>query len=166
MHLIKYLIVFIPLFSCTHSSNDKHPTAKEDSTLSPLQKAEAIADIFFEDGDYSIAIPYFDSLISIDSSKGGYYFKRGYCKMRLLNDIGAIYDYNIAIERNYSMKHLAYFYIGLIHKSHGLFKNYNNQIAEFDSALHFYNLCLEIDPNYESALLEKEKVLEHLKMLR
>lgn len=161
-----YLVAFTILFSCTQSTDHKESSFKEDSITTPIQKLEFIANEFYEDDDFLLAIPYYDSLILIDSSKGGYYFRRGYCKMRLLNDLGAIYDYNIAVERNYSMKHVAYFYIGLIHRRHGLFENYNNRITEFDSALHFYNLCLEIDPDYKSALEEKKKVQQDLNTLR
>ena len=99
---ITLLIIFS---SCNNDSKEKtinSPSTKEDVSIDRQKLAERAND-FYEKNKYSEAILSYDTLISIDSTKGGYYFKRAYCKSMLLNnDADAISDYYKAIERNYS----------------------------------------------------------------
>jgi tetratricopeptide (TPR) repeat protein len=113
------------------------------------------ANLFYEESNYQKAIDCYDSLIALDSTKGGYYFKRGYCKSSLLNNPqGAIADYKKAIERNYSEKKTAYLNLGV---------EYWIVLRKPDSAIYFYNECLKLDPNNEKAKQQRAEAMEDLK---
>ena len=55
--------------------------------------------------------------------------------------------------------------MGVIHRGHAMFNSVtdNDRMAEYDSALYFYNESLKIDPNYTKALNERKEVIEEKK---
>ena len=150
-----FLFYIIITFSC--HNNSMEPIAGH-------ELAER-ANEFYENGKYSEAMLLYDSLLSIDSTKGGYYFKRGYCRSMLSDNDNAIADYLKAIKYNYSQKGAAYLNIGVLHRSRGLFNCSTNdcRTKEYDSALYYYNECLKIDPTDAEAIQEKKAVIEELK---
>lgn len=114
------------------------------------------ANYFYDAKEYLKAKLSYDTLITLDSMKAGYYFKRGYSKSMLLNDDeGAIADYLKSIQLNYSKKHSAYLNIGVLFRSK----------EKYDSALYYLNQCLKIDSANIKALQEKEEVLRSQTML-
>lgn len=158
------------MFSCNHTSNVKtiKSTYTGEDTIINEKELEKKAYELYINKKCSEAIIYYDKLISIDSTKGGYYYKRGYCKTMLLNEADAIADFLKAIERNYNQKQLAYLSIGLIHRKTAIFHSTTDyaRAAEYDTALYFYNECLKIDPDNVQAIQEKNEVIENLKRLR
>ncbi|CAN5520169.1 hypothetical protein BH11BAC3_BH11BAC3_13610 [soil metagenome] len=128
-----------------------------------------IANEFYENKNYALAIVYYDSLILMNSIKGGYYFKRAYCKTMLSSDDPtAVADYLKSIEVNYSKKQSAYLNIGVAYQFKALFRSSTDQdkIIQLDSALYFYNQCLKIDPSNNKALQLKEEISNDLTLIR
>jgi tetratricopeptide (TPR) repeat protein len=85
------------------------PTRKKSKEEILEEKAE----YYYKKEIYREAIPYFDQLINIDSTKGVYYLKRGYSYSKLFNLKAAYYDYQEAIKLKYELA-TAYFNIGII----------------------------------------------------
>jgi tetratricopeptide (TPR) repeat protein len=148
----KFMYVLGILFvSCDNSTDDKGGNRYLDTGSSKKELIER-ANNYYQNDKYSDAISLYNDLIVMDSTKGGYYFKRGYCKSMLLNDTGAISDYRKAIMRNYSESHAAYLNIGVIYRKNG----------NYDSALYFYDQSLIKLPGFTKALEEKNQVLQLL----
>jgi len=168
---ILYLIFLSLIFSCHNCVIEKNlkNVSKEDSVSNPEQNLIVIADKFYANKDYALALTYYDSLISKDSIKGVYYFKRAYCKTMINpDDPSAIADYLKSIELNYNKQQSAYLNIGAAHQFKAIFRCTTDQdrIAQLDSALHFYNQCLKIDPNNNKAIQSKEEVNNDLTLIR
>ena len=165
-----YIIILIVSFSC--NGNPKEHRVKHDlknSNLNAKEKdLEKIASELYANKEYAEAKTYYDELIAIDSTNGEYYFKRGFCKsMSLKDNKGAIADYLLAIKYNYRNKQSAYSNIAVLHRSFALFDSHTDQqrIAEYDTAIYFYNEALKIDPQNAKALTGKQEVQEYLKRL-
>lgn len=150
------LLVF--LVACNNSNQQKeinNDKAGGQQTGVDTKALAERANLFYEESKYQKAIDCYDSLIALDSTKGGYYFKRGYCKSSLLNNPhGAIADYKKAIERNYSEKKIAYLNLGV---------EYWIVLRKPDSAIYYYNECLKLDPNNEKANQQRADAMEDLK---
>ena len=58
---------------------------------------------YYNNGTYSEAIRYFDQLIHLDSTKGEYYFKRGYSYGKQFDQFEEFINYEKAIELNYDV---------------------------------------------------------------
>lgn len=152
---IGYLTLLIVFFSCGDSLKEKDITtaSKGGNAVIDKQKLAERADDFYEKDKYLEAISSYDTLISIDSTNGEYYFKRGYSKSMLLHDAAsAISDYFVAIERNYSRKASAYLNIAVLYRND----------AKYDSALYYYNECLRTDDSNIKAIQGKKEVIEIL----
>jgi tetratricopeptide (TPR) repeat protein len=140
---IMYLLLFVNILSCndnTEGSKDK-PGTKNNvvDTVSMTKRANH----YYEENMFLEGKQAFDSLIAVDTSKSGYYFKRGFCKMMLQrDDEGAIADYMKSVEKNYIGKSSSYLNIGVIYRRN----------KQYDSALYFYNKCLDISPNDSEAI--------------
>lgn len=115
------------------------------------------ANLLYEQNNWQKAIIDYDTLILLDSTKGGYYFKRGFCKSMLLDITGAISDYKLAIARNYSEKASAYLNIGVL---------FRVSLIKPDSAIIYYNECLKIEPRNEKATREKIAAIDDLRNLK
>lgn len=152
------LILFGLLLSCTNN-------IKKNKTDSLVERANN----FYVNENYQKAILAYDTLISIDSTKGGYYMKRGYSKTMVnTDDSSAITDYFTAIKRNYSKKETAYLNIGTAHRFNAIFRCAKDscRIAEYEIAIKFYNESLKINPNFADALKEKAEATENLRQLK
>ncbi len=105
---------------------------------------------FYDHDDFEKSLKCFDSLLFISPLNGEYYFKRGYTKMMLLDDKGAINDFFTAIKYNYDEKEVAFLNIGTLYRSYGV----------YDSTIYFYDKALEVDSTYQKAKEEKNEVLK------
>jgi tetratricopeptide (TPR) repeat protein len=106
------------------------PTRKKSKEEILEEKAE----YYYKKEIYKEAIPYYDQLINIDSTKGKYYYNRGYCYGRLFYWEFAYSNYQKAIKLKYRVAD-AYFDIGLIFS-----------VNEQDSlALVYYDKSLKLD---------------------
>jgi tetratricopeptide (TPR) repeat protein len=122
------------MYSCNNPVHEK-------TALSYKDKLAIKANEFYQQDKFKEAILGYDTLISMDSSKGGYYFKRAYSKSMLLNTNGAIDDYLKSIDRNYSEKEKSLFNLGVLYSLN----------KKFDSALHCYDECLKLNPENAKA---------------
>lgn len=154
-------IIFLGvMFSCTN---------KKTNTSTPTKIFAEKANNFYMNEDYQKAVLAYDTLILIDSTKGGYYFKRAYSKDMLNpDDPSVITDYFKAIKHNYSEKQSAYLNIGVVHRFKAIFRCTTDscRIAEYDSALYFYEESLKINPSFSEAIREKLEVNENLRELK
>ena len=153
---ILFFILFFVACNSPLKKTDENQHSAVRNTDSDEKKLSERAYEYLEKKEYLKGILSYDTLISIDSTKGGYYFNRGNCKMMLLNDLSdadAIKDFYRAINCNYSKKQKAYFNIGVIYTS----------IGKLDSALYFYDEGLKIDPRDPIGLRNKKEVSDILK---
>ena len=147
-NLLFLLVIF---FSCYNVVNQQKLYRISASDSIEHQRLAIKANYLYMNDRFLEAVHSYDTLISIDSSKAGYYFKRGYSKAMLLDSFdGAIVDYLKSIEKNYSGKATSYLNIGVL---------YNLQ-KKYDSALYFYDECLKINPNEEKAKQQRSEVLK------
>ncbi|MBP6024918.1 tetratricopeptide repeat protein [Ferruginibacter sp.] len=158
-HLFLVFLIVI-ILGCNNSDQKKIRSNNNDDDLPTGVDKESLlnrANFFYKEKKYIEAILLLDSLISMDSTTGVYYFKRGYCKTMLLNNpYGAIADFNKAIERNYFKKSSAYLNIGVL---------YSVVLNNPDSSIYYYKECLKIDPNDKDAKSGLEAAQEALKEL-
>lgn len=155
------LLFIIFIIGCNVATKDKDGSnmqvVKHKEQETDLESLAKEANLFYQQNNYSQAITCYNTLISIDSTKGGYYFKRGYCKSMLLNSVDAIADYKKAIACNYSEKKKAYLNIGVL---------YRVALNQYDSAIYYYNEYLKLEPNDDKAKQEKKAATETLKKLK
>ncbi len=90
------------LCSCTSS----HKKSKQEIL-------EEKASYYYNKAIYQEAIDYFSELIRIDSTKGEYYIKRGYCNSKSSYLIRALSDYQKAVDLKYQVAE-AYYDIAVI----------------------------------------------------
>jgi tetratricopeptide (TPR) repeat protein len=145
-HFICFILLIL-LFSCNTSNNKTHSNEAE-----IYQRAS----LFYNNDDYEKSVKCFDSLIFINPLKGEYYFKRGYSKMALVDDKGAIDDFLKAVKYNYDKKAYVYLNIGTLYRSNGM----------YDSTLYYYDKAIEIDSTYKKAKEEKEEVLKIIRDMK
>lgn len=166
--MLKYLYsfsFFVIIISCNYNhkqTNLQMNINKNSNTL------EDRANDFYKKKMFLEAKLSYDTLISIDSAKGEYYYKRGNCESMISDSkTNAIIDFFKAINHNYSEKQKAYLNIGTIHRFNAVFrcKTDHDRISEYDTALYFYNESLKVEPHYAKALKEKEEVIENLKRI-
>lgn len=153
MKNIIYLFSIIILCGCNDSNNKKSINSSISiDTTDFKQKLARRANDLFEKDEFLKAIICYDSLIMIDSSKAGYFFKRGYSKSMLLDKSGAIADYKKSIALNYSQKESSFQNIGALYYVQ----------SKYDSALYYLNECLKINPENKTATSLKKEVVEYL----
>ena len=122
MRNISLLFSVLLLFSCNNANESENHQPLQTETLK--RKLLAKADSLYLADQFLQAIPLYDSLIAMDSIRGGYYFKRGYCKSMLLEttfDEQAISDYKKSIELNYIKKESSFLNIGVIFRFYGMY---------------------------------------------
>jgi tetratricopeptide (TPR) repeat protein len=166
-----YLLYLFIIAACNNSANEANTEVipVEDSVRKPDEALLMTANLYFNENIYNMALPYYDSLISRYPLKGSFYFKRAYCKHEIdYEDASAVSDFLRSIELNYSQKQRAYLSIGLTHQFKGVFRSSTEAqaINEFDSAIHYYNECLKIDPNNSKALKYKREVSNNLILIK
>jgi tetratricopeptide (TPR) repeat protein len=154
---IKYFFAFIFILSCTNNERlDERDNNKEKNSFYTQQLSKR-ANFFYKNNKFIQAIACYDSLLLLDTTKGGYYFKRGYCKASLINiPYEAISDYKKAIELNYSEKSSAYLNLGVM---------YWIVLNKPDSAIYYFDECLKIDPDNQKAQFEKSAIQAELNKL-
>lgn len=141
-------------FACNNAVNQQKLIEVSTSDSTKQQKLAAKGNSFYMSDRFLEAVKIYDTLISIDSTKAGYYFKRGYCKSMIFDSPDeAIADYLKSIEKNYSEKSISYLNIGALYNLHG----------RYDSALYFYDECLKINPNQQKAKQQRSEVLQIIK---
>lgn len=92
MNLLKILFISsLFSFSCRHVDHKKIESAID------YKRIESEAMSAYERNDYRNAVILFSELLKADSTKGEFYFKRGYSYSMLLNVEDAIKDYKKAI---------------------------------------------------------------------
>ena len=166
-----YLLLLFSIASCNNSQDEEifKNISVEDSVNKSDEISVMTANMYFDEEMYKLAIPYYDSLISRYPLKGSFYFKRAYCKIKIDHeDASAVSDYLKSIELNYSKKKLAYLSIGITHQFKGVFRSSTEEqaINEFDSAIHYYNACLKIDPNNSQVLKYRKVVSNNLILIK
>lgn len=90
---ILFLYFLLVLFSCSEH--------KRNNTANSTVDLERQADSLYFGKNFDMAIPLYSRLISEDSTKGKYYFNRGYSYSSILNAYPAIQDFLKAIQLNY-----------------------------------------------------------------
>ena len=116
----------------------------EGETETDRLKAKAF--YFYENDRYDEALPFFTSLISLDSSNGEYYFKRANCYSQSGQKEKAIKDDLRAVGLNYR-KDAAFFNIGLDY----LFSN--DSLARY-----YFEKCLKENPKHSKAAIMIEQL--------
>ena len=165
-----YLFLLFSIVSCNNSQDEEifKNISVEDSVNKSDEISVMTANMYFDEEMYKLAIPYYDSLIIRYPQKGSFYYKRA-CSKREVdhNDPSIISDFFKSIELNYSKKEFAFYGIGVTHHFNGLFRSSTEKqmIAEFDSALYYYNECLKIDPKLKEAIKSKEEVSNNLVLI-
>lgn len=146
MKLICILIAII-IFSCKEK---KKYTAYD----CPIENKESLllkkAQFLYEKDEYQTAVIYFDSLISLDSTQGKYFYERAYSYTQLSNREKAIENFKKSIQYQFKVSD-SYYNIGV------------NYFLDNDSlAIYYFKKCLSVDPNYtdayeEISFLEKKR---------
>src|SRR5256885_963142 len=98
MTLKKFILLFIisNYFFLTILKDNQKKT-----TPGGIKKIKSDADLAYYKNDYTHSAILFDSLIKLDTTKGEYYFKRGYSFSMFLNADQAIKDYLKSISLGY-----------------------------------------------------------------
>jgi tetratricopeptide (TPR) repeat protein len=102
--LRKLIIAYFILIFCSCTSSHKK---------SKREILEEKASYYYKKEIYPEAIDYFSELIRIDSTKGEYFIKRGYCNNKSSYLIRALSDYQKAIDLKYDVSG-AYLNIAII----------------------------------------------------
>lgn len=132
MRLIFFNLIVSLLVSCNNLRDE------EDTLRNLISKA----DLHYKAENFTKAITLLDSIISIDSTRGEFYYKRAHSKAMLYKYESSNYDYLKSIDLNYR---LGDSYFGL-----GLNYNYVNDTL----SMKYYERALQINPNDEAAQLE------------
>jgi tetratricopeptide (TPR) repeat protein len=109
----------------------------------PFETKESLllknAQFLYEQDKYQTAIIYFDSLISIDSTQGKYFYERAYSYTQLSNRERAIKDYKKSIEYQFKVND-SYYNIGVYYF-----------LTNDSLAIYYFQKCLSVDPGYTDA---------------
>jgi tetratricopeptide (TPR) repeat protein len=142
----KYIIILIFLiaeFSCNNVGNNAPRISYKTSDINEnYELIKSKMDTAYNKNEYQEALYFLQQLIQFDSTNGEYYYKIGYCESGLLNSQKSTNAYNKAIKYNYRVVD-ATFNIG------------TNYLTVDDSLARIYfERCLAIDSNYESAKIQ------------
>ena len=126
--------MLILVISCNNSAHNTSVSSAENiSTL----KSEAIR--LYDKNEHALAIKYFDTLITMDSLNGEYYFRRGYSEAQLSKYAESSNDYLKAAALGYH-KASAYFNLGL-----------NYSLVDDEIAIRYLKKCLIEEPGHPKA---------------
>lgn len=103
----------------------------------------------YEKDEYLQALELYSKLIEIDSSKGEFFFRKGYCLVQLDREPEAIQYYKKAAELNFNPSD-CYYNIGLA---------YHFALNNDSLAIVYYERSLQLNPESK----EINKLLSHLK---
>lgn len=136
-------ILLIAQFSCNNTANDNSKISyKPLDTHKTYELLKSKMSTAYNKDDYPKALYFLQQLVQLDSTNGAYYYKIGYCESGLLNSQESTDAYNKAIKCHYRVVD-ATFNIG------------TNYLTMNDSLARIYfERCLAIDSNYESAKIQ------------
>jgi Flp pilus assembly protein TadD len=127
---ILFTIVIINSCKNTKQKNGDNSIDKE-----YIKKIEPIADLAYEQEQYSNSVYIYSKLVSLDSTEGKYYFRRGFSYMMLQKLDSAIPDYQQAIKLGYK-KSKAYQNIGAV---------YFGMLDNDSMAIYYFKRAVETD---------------------
>jgi len=161
-----FLIIIVILTSCNNKTNEKNfrkteisieeqmsDTNKTDSfhfTKDNILELKTDADSNYKENNYYKAIKLFNQLIRLDSTKGEYYFKRGYSYSMMLNGEDAIKDYLKSAAMGYRVS-TSYQNIGA-----------NYSTINDSLAVYYLNESLKYDPDNKVAMRVRSECMERL----
>ena len=131
--------IYVSLFVLSCTNND---TSHSKLTKSNVEELKISADKYYDSNAYVKAIIILDKLISIDSTNGEYFFKRGYSYSMIFNVEEAVKNYSKSISLGYRVSS-AYKNIGINYST----INDTLAISNFNKSL-----------QYESNLGERKKI--------
>jgi tetratricopeptide (TPR) repeat protein len=145
MNKYMVLVFLIAEFSCNNiGNNNPRISYKTSGTHENCELIKSKMNTAYKKDDYQKALYFLQQLVQFDSTNGEYYYKIGYCESGLLNTQKSTDAYNKAIKFNYRVVD-ATFNIG------------TNYLTVDDSLARIYfETCLAIDSNYESAKIHKK----------
>lgn len=137
------------LFSCGNSTGERK--LKVDDTTEIKNRANKL----YYQGKFEEAKRTFDTLISVEPMQGEWYYKRAYSKAYLLYLNNSVFtDFRKAIALGYQK-------VEALHNIGVIFQADKN----FDSAVYYYSLALELDPENIKARESLYQVHSELKKL-
>lgn len=137
---MKLKITFILLVVWLSSSCNNQDRSNKEESQKDIKSLENLANDYYANDNYEEASKIFTELIALDSTKGEYYYKRGYSYGQLEQYNKEEKDYLKSIEYGYRVadayNNLAYFYMA-IHKD--------------SLAVVYLKKYLELNPNDKTA---------------
>lgn len=138
MRFSYFICLTLIVLSCTNNDKMHQKTIGKSS----IENLKIVANKYYDSNAYVKAIMVFEKIISLDSTNGEYYFKRGYSYSMILNPEQAIRDYSKSISLGYKISS-AYKNIGINYST------INDTLAIIN-----FNKSLE----YETNLDERKKI--------
>lgn len=136
-----YFIIFCVVFvSC---NNVEQARVSSSHSVVDIEMLIRQSNNYYQQNEYEKAIPIFDKIVSVDSTRGEIYYRRGYCRAQLFDYEGSTNDYIKAVELNYRVEE-SYFSLGCNYAA-----TYNDTLA-----LKFFMKAYELNPNNENAKRE------------
>jgi tetratricopeptide (TPR) repeat protein len=141
--IFAFLII---VMSC--SDTKRKPKIDEDY----IRRIEPIADKAYREDQYANSVIVYSKLISLDSSQGEYYFRRGYSYMMLRNTDSSIFDYQKAIQHEFKVSK-AYQNIGAV---------YLGMLGNDSAAVYYLGKAVKADKTNAKALELLESARQRL----
>ncbi|MTI30502.1 tetratricopeptide repeat protein [Xanthovirga aplysinae] len=138
-----YLIFLIFGLSCVNQKEAKEEDERFNQSNNTKEELVKLAKSSYESDDFGEAINYFTQLINLDSSKGEYYYKRGFSFASIDSTESSIADYLIAAKLDYRPDD-AYFNMGLNFRV----------IWDYPLAIYCFHRSLQLDPEATDAIQE------------
>jgi len=137
---MKVKIAIILFIVCYASSCSNQERANEEENQTDIKSLESLANDYYANDNYEEASKAFSKLIAVDSTKGEYYYKRGYSYGQMEQYNKEEKDYLKSIELGYRVadayNNLAFFYMATHRDS---------------LAVVYLKKYLELNPNDETA---------------
>ena len=139
------------LASCGNNQQKKTLTSQLGEDIEELT---VLSDTYYLKDNFEKALPLFDKIIALDSTRGEAYYRRGYCKAQRFDYDGSTLDYMKSIELNYR-KEDSYFSIGC---------NYAALLND-SLAFKFFMKSYELNPFNENAKREVSRFKKRLSVV-
>lgn len=138
-----FIYFLLLLFSCKGNKDENIGNSTVD--------VERLADSLYYAQNFSMAIPVYSKLINEDSTKGKYYYNRGYSYSILLNAYPAIQDFLKSIQLNYRVAE----------SNRNIAVNFSD--IDESQAVYYINKSYQLNPNDSSVKILKEEYEMQLK---